>query len=77
MLRQAVNFKKTIKEAINIRNNNNLPMLPLNVEQVSNLCNIIELKEYLNHELLSDKDFDFFMYLFKEKIVQGVDELVI
>ena len=26
MLRQAVNFKKTIKEAINIRNNNNLDM---------------------------------------------------
>ena len=74
MLRQAVNFKNTIKEAMNIRNNNNLPMLPLNVEQVSNLCNIIESKEYLNHELLSDKDFDFFMYLFKEKIVPGVDE---
>ena len=74
MLRQAVNFKNSIKDSINQRVLNNIPMLPLNVEQVSNLCNIIEFKHQLNNELLSDKDFEFFMYLFKEKIVPGVDE---
>ena len=74
MLRQAVNFKNSIKDSMNQRVLNNIPMLPLNVEQVSNLCSIIELKQYLNHELLSDEDFDFFMYLLKEKIVPGVDE---
>ena len=52
-------------------------MLPLNVEQVSNLCNIIEFKNQLNNELLLDKDFDFFMYLFKEKIVPELMKLVI
>jgi aconitate hydratase 2/2-methylisocitrate dehydratase len=74
MLRKAVNFKNSINNSLNERVINNIPMLPLNVEQVSTLCSIIELKQYLNYELLSDKDFDFFMYLFKEKIVPGVDE---
>ena len=74
MLRQAVNFKTSIKNSMNTRINNNLPMLPLNVEEVSNLCNIIELKNYLNHDLLSSEDYDLFKYLFKNKIVPGVDE---
>ena len=74
MLRQAINFKTSIKNSMNSRINNNLPMLPLNVEEVSNLCSIIELKNYLNHDLLSNEDYDLFKYLFKNKIVPGVAE---
>ena len=74
MLQQAVNFKTTIKNAMKTRGAQNIPILPLNTEEVSKLCTIIELKKYLTNHLLSEKDFNFFKFLFKNQIVPGVDE---
>ena len=68
MIRQLTSFNKNIIEKINQRKKLNIPPLPLNIEEVNNLCNLLKEKIY------DKKDTDFLLQLFKNNIVPGVDE---
>ena len=62
------NLKKEIQDQSIERHAMSIPTLPLNIDQVNNLCHIIQHHEY------QQNDIDFLLNKFKYRIIPGVDE---
>tara|TARA_B100000003_G_scaffold202405_1_gene211624 strand:- start:2237 stop:4837 length:2601 start_codon:yes stop_codon:yes gene_type:complete len=60
------NFFSSFGKEINLRNDKGIPPLPLNVEQVSKLCNLLENPGNENKDFLYEQ--------FSQRIVPGVDD---
>ena len=61
-------FKNAIKSNINKRSQLNIPPLPLSLDEVNNLCHILETNQY------KKRDHSFLLNQFKNRIIPGVDE---
>ena len=69
MLQRANILKRSILRAVGDRyRSHQIPPLPLNVKETTELCNILKYRGYHNY------DEGFFMEQFKTRIVPGVDE---
>ena len=69
MLQRANILKRSILRAVGDRyRSHQIPPLPLNVKETTELCNILKYRGYYNY------DEGFFMEQFKTRIVPGVDE---
>ncbi len=69
MLNRFAKFKTNVINLTKERQKLGIPPLPLDTEQVNNLCNILE-----NNEYDSNKDKKFLLDQFKNRITPGVDE---
>ena len=61
-------FKNAIKSNVNKRSKINIPPLPLSLDEVNNLCNILETNRY------KKRDINFLLNQFENRIIPGVDE---
>ena len=68
MIKNISRFKTSISKAVKERSKLNIPPLPLNLNQVQNLCQIFEENKFI------DEDKSFLLDQFKNRIIPGVDE---